>query len=137
MAGFKEHSASSVQISLAGKVLATARKVKYDLKRDQEKVSVLGQSTPYAILKKMKEYTGEVTLLQSEVQALIASLPSGSDITDLVDVDIVVMYITPNLQTVTRVLKGCNFSEHSEEMKEGDAFMEVNLPFMCKEIVYL
>ena len=68
-------------------------------------------------------------MLQSELEALAAA--AGGSVLDL-ELTVVVSYGNPSKGDTVKVeeLLGVQFTEEPREMKQGDKFMEITLPFI-------
>ena len=84
---------------------------------------------PHGIQRGNKAYEGSISLTQSEYEAL--SQASGGDILDI-SIDLVVSYGNPTKGDVivTDLLQGAEFTEDNTEWKQGDKFLEKELPFI-------
>lgn len=104
------------------------RSVKYVTKQEKEILHGKG-SEGLSIQKGNITNEGELGLLQSELEALEAA--AGGSILDL-ELTVVVSYGNPSKGDVvkTDVLLGVQFTEDPREMKQGDKFMDVALPFV-------
>ena len=130
----REYEFADVTVILGGKDITGRRGVKYSVK--QEKEAIYGKGNlPHSIQRGNKSYEGEISLLQSELETLIANSPKR-DLMEL-QFDTVVSYGNPanGDVMVTDKLIGCQFTEYNKEVKQGDKFMEVSLPiiFLRKE----
>lgn len=128
MVNTREYEWSDVNVILAGRIVTGLRGVKYSLK--QEKVLLHGKGNkPHSIQRGNKTYEGEITLLQSEYEALKKA--SGGDILDA-SMDIVAAYgnATAGDAITTDILVGVEFTEDNTEWKQGDKFQEKTLPFL-------
>lgn len=128
MVNTREYEWSDVTVVLAGRPVTGLRGVKYSAKQEKELLHAKGNK-PHSIQRGNKTYDGEITLLQSEYEALRAA--SGGDILDA-SVDIVAAYGNPTAGDVvtTDVLIGVEFTEDNTEWKQGDKFQEKTLPFL-------
>ena len=126
-----EYRWADVQIVMLGRILTRVRGVKFSIKREKEYLTARGDD-PHAIQHGNRTPEGELTLLQSEVEALQAGLEPEEDLTDLSAFDITVSFVRKNnpTQIVTYILKGVEFTEDNRESKQGDKFMEITLPIM-------
>ena len=115
-------------VVLAGRLVTGLRGVKYSAKQEKELLHAKGNK-PHSIQRGNKTYDGEITLLQSEYEAL--SQAGGGDILDA-SVDIVAAYGNPSAGDVvtTDMLIGVEFTEDNTEWKQGDKFQEKTLPFI-------
>lgn len=89
---------------------------------------------PIAIQKGNKSIEGEITVLQSELETMRLQSGTGS-ILDL-QLDGVVCYGNPanGDVLVTDVVQGIQFTEEPKELKQGDKFMEITLPFIALRV---
>ncbi len=124
----REYEWSDVSVVAAGRPITGIRGVKYSSKQEKELLHAKGNK-PHSIQRGNKSYDGEITLTQSEYEALRAA--GGGDILDI-SLDIVVAYGNPsNGDTVTTdLLMGAEFTEDNTEWKQGDKFQEKSLPFI-------
>lgn len=129
----REYEWADLTFLLGGKDLTGFRGIKYSIK--QEKETVYGKGNmPIAIQKGNKSIEGEITVLQSELETM--RLQSGTDsILDL-QLDGVVCYGNPanGDVLVTDVIQGIQFTEEPKELKQGDKFMEITLPFIALRV---
>lgn len=124
----REYQWSDITLVLGGKDITGVRGIKYSTKQEKEPVYGKGDE-PVAIQTGNKSYEGEITLLQSELETL--RLNGNGSVLKL-QLDAVVCYGDPTVGDVmiTDVLQGIQFTEETKEIKQGDKFMEVTLPFI-------
>lgn len=124
----REYEWSDVNVVAAGRPVTGIRGVKYSSKQEKEVLHAKGNK-PHSIQRGNKTYDGELTVTQSEYEALRAA--GGGDILDI-SIDIVVAYGNPSKGDVitTDLLKGVEFTEDNTEWKQGDKFQEKSLPFI-------
>ncbi len=128
MVNTREYEWSDVTVVMAGRLITGLRGVKYSAKQEKELLHAKGNK-PHSIQRGNKTYDGEITLLQSEYEALKQAC--GGDILDA-SVDVVAAYGNPSAGDVvtTDVLVGVEFTEDNTEWKQGDKFQEKTLPFL-------
>lgn len=128
MVNTREYEWSDVTVVMAGRLITGLRGVKYSAKQEKELLHAKGNK-PHSIQRGNKTYDGEITLLQSEYEALKQAC--GGDILDAI-VDVVAAYGNPSAGDVvtTDVLVGVEFTEDNTEWKQGDKFQEKTLPFL-------
>ena len=128
MVNTREYEWSDVTVVLAGRLVTGLRGVKYSAKQEKELLHAKGNK-PHSIQRGNKTYDGEITLLQSEYEALKKA--SGGDILDA-SMDIVAAYGNPSAGDVvtTDMLIGVEFTEDNTEWKQGDKFQEKTWPFI-------
>lgn len=128
MVNTREYEWSDVTVVMAGRLITGLRGVKYTAKQEKELLHAKGNK-PHSIQRGNKTYDGQITLLQSEYEALKQA--SGGDILDS-SVDIVAAYGNPTAGDVitTDMLIGVEFTEDNTEWKQGDKFQEKTLPFL-------
>ncbi|NJM14013.1 MAG: hypothetical protein HC896_00270 [Bacteroidales bacterium] len=127
----KQYSWSSVKVFMFGRLVTGIRGVSYTAKQEKEVVHGAGNE-PLSIQPGNKTYEGSITLLQSEKEAIMAEARrlGYADPTDMPGFEIAVSYFDiPGLPT-NDVLLGCEFTEWGSAMKQGDKFMETELPFI-------
>lgn len=129
----KEYAWANVEIAMLGRLLTRVRGVKFNIKKEKEYLYARGEN-PHSIQSGNKTPEGELTLLQSELEAIARQLDPTEDITDLTGLNITVVF-KPKEGTsiVTHILKNVEFTEDPREMKQGDKFMELTVPFMFLE----
>ena len=128
MVNTREYEWADVTVVLAGRLVTGLRGVKYSAKQEKELLHAKGNK-PHSIQRGNKTYEGEITLLQSEYEALKQAC--GGDILDA-SLDIVAAYGNPSAGDVmtTDILAGVEFTEDNTEWKQGDKFQEKTLPFL-------
>ena len=129
----REYEWADLTFLLGGKDLTGFRGIKYTTKQEKELVYGKG-NMPIAIQKGNKSIEGEITILQSELETM--RLQSGTkSILDL-QLDGVVCYGNPanGDVLVTDVVQGIQFTEEPKELKQGDKFMEITLPFIALRV---
>lgn len=128
MVNTREYEWADVSVVMAGRMVTGLRGVKYSSKQEKELLHAKGNK-PHSIQRGNKTYDGEITLLQSEYEAL--NQACGGDILDS-SMDIVAAYGNPSAGDVitTDVLIGVEFTEDNTEWKQGDKFQEKTLPFL-------
>jgi hypothetical protein len=129
----RQYEFADLTLILGGRDLTGFRGVKYAEKQEKEPVYGKG-NLPVSIQRGNKNYEGEITLLQGEYETLKRASPSKS-VLDL-QLDAVVAYGNPSEGDVltTDILVGIQFTEAAKEMKQGDKFMEITLPFIFLRI---
>lgn len=127
----QEYAWKNIEVVILGRPVTGIREVKY--KVSQEKEAVYGRGDqPRAIQKGNKSYDGTITLLQSEIEALIAAAGKGKNITDLPAFDVVVAYVPNEIGTiVTDIIKNVEITEFEKGMAQNDKFAEISLPFIA------
>ena len=125
----REYEWADLTFIAGGRDVTHFRGLKYTAKQEKEVVHGKGNE-PLSIQKGNKTYDGEATLLQSEYE----TLREGSKTKSVLDLqlDVVACYGNPSAgdAMITDVLQGIQFTEEAKEMKQGDKFMEVTLPFI-------
>ena len=129
----RQYEFADLTLILGGRDLTGFRGVKYAEKQEKEPVYGKG-NLPVSIQRGNKNYEGEITLLQGEYETLKMASPSKS-VLDL-QLDAVVAYGNPSAgdALTTDTLVGIQFTEAAKEMKQGDKFMEITLPFIFLRI---
>lgn len=129
----KQYAWSDIRVRALGREFVGIRGIKYKRTGDDEHLYGRG-SKPIAIQSGNVSYEGELTLLQSELEALTSAL----GVVNLIDIrfDIVVTYrATIDGPVVTDLIKSVKCKEYEKGMEQGDKFMEITIPFLALDIV--
>lgn len=124
----REYEWSDVNVAVAGRVVTGLRGIKYSSKQEKELLHAKGNK-PHSVQRGNKTYEGEITLLQSEYEALKKA--AGGDILDI-SCNVIVSYGNPSKgdAVTTDSLIGCEFTEDNTEWKQGEKFQEKAIPFI-------
>lgn len=128
----RQYEWADLTLIAGGKDITGVRAVKYGEKMEREAIYAKGRN-PHSIQTGNSEVTGEITVLQSEYEALVKA--GGGSIMSL-SLDAIVAYGNPlNADAiVTDRILGIRFNEFTKEFKQGDKFMEVSLPFVALRV---
>jgi hypothetical protein len=128
----RQYEWSDVSLVLGGRDLTGIRAVKYTEKMEREPIYAKGRN-PHSIQTGNASYEGEISVLQSEYEALV--LAGGGSIMGL-SLDAIVSYGNPQNADpiITDKVLGIMFTEASKEFKQGDKFMEMKLPFVALDV---
>lgn len=128
----RQYSYADITLELGGRIVTGARGVKYDSKMEKELVYAKGNE-PQHIQRGNLSYEGELTILQSELETL-RQLGGGSVLSLRLDATVVYGDPAKGDVIVTDKIRGLEFTEDAKELKQGDKFMEVTLPFIALRI---
>lgn len=130
MAGFNSAEYAWVDITAVagGRPLLGITGIKYGESIEREYIYGKGNK-PKAIQDKNISYEGELRVLQSELEALIAASPRKS-ILGLVLDEVTIAYAPEDGIPTVDQLVHVKFTESMKEMSQGDGSMEVTLPIM-------
>jgi hypothetical protein len=124
----RQYEWADVSLVLGGRDLTGIRAIKYTEKMEREAVYAKGRN-PHSIQTGNASYDGEISVLQSEYEALVQA---GNGSIMGLSLDAIVAYGSQESGTViTDRVVGIRFTEAAKEMKQGDKFMEMKLPFVC------
>ena len=127
----RQYEWADITVFAGGRDITGIRSIKYSTK--QEKELLHGKdNNPLSIQKGNKTNEGEIGLLQSELEAL--EVAAGGSILDL-ELNVVVTYGNPSKGDAVKTdqLIGVQFTEDPRELKQGDKFMEITVPFLFLE----
>lgn len=129
-----EYTWEDFKVYMGGRFVTGLRGCKYKSSQEKEPIYAMGNK-PVGMGRGNKKYEASITVLQSELEAIILS--SGGDITDIAPFDIVASHVTKHSAAiVTDVIKDFEFTDLEKNWKQGDKFMEIELPGVCMEIKY-
>jgi len=128
----RQYEFADVTLILGGRDVTGIRGIQYAEKQEKEAIYAKG-NRPHSIQKGNIAISGEITLLQSELETL-RLLGRGSILG--LSLNAVVTYGNPanGDVMVTDIITGVQFLESPKEMKQGDKFMEVSLPFIAMSL---
>lgn len=128
----REYEWADLTLILGGRDLTGIRAVKYSEKIEREALYAKGRQ-PHSIQSGNIAYEGEITLLQSEYEALVKA-GKGSVLSLALGAEF--HYGNPSEGTalITDRATGIRFTEAGKEAKQGDKFQEITLPFICLNI---
>ncbi|MCK8143208.1 hypothetical protein MW871_15060 [Flavobacterium sp. I-SCBP12n] len=128
----REYEWADLTMILGGRDVVGFRAIKYSEKIEREAVYAKGRNA-HSIQSGNSAVNGEVTMLQSEYEALVVS---GKGSIMSLSLDALVAYGNPlNLDAIVKDrIVGIRFTESSKELKQGDKFMEITLPFVALRI---
>jgi hypothetical protein len=128
----REYEFADLTLILGGKDITGVRGIKYTEKIEREALYGKGR---YALAMQSGNVSieGEITLLQSEMEALIQA-GQGSLFNLALNAE--VNYGNPSNgdALVTDRIEGIYFTESTKQFKQGDKFMEVTVPFVALRV---
>lgn len=128
----REYEWADLTLILGGTDIAEIRAVKYGEKIEREAVYAKGRN-PHSIQSGNIAYEGEITMLKSGYDKLV--LAGGGSILGL-NLDGLFNFGNPsegNALNTNRAI-GIRFTEAMTDIKQGDKFNEITLPFICLNI---
>jgi len=132
----KEYSWSNVEVVMLGRPVTGIRGVTYKATQEKEVIYARGNK-PRAIQHGNKSFECSISLLQSEVEALLLAAGTGKNVLDIPAFDIVVAYVPDGGgEIITDIIKNVEFTEVEKSLKQGDKLMEVELPAIALDIEY-
>ena len=132
----RQYDWSNVEVLMLGRPVTGVRGIEYNA--EQEKEAVYGRgNNPLSLQKGNRSYSGSITLLQSEIEALQVAAGNKKDILDLPAFDVVIAYVPQGGgDIITDIVKGVEFTSVPKSINQNDKFMEVALPFIALKIEY-
>ncbi len=127
----RQYEWADITVFAGNRDITGIRAIKYTTKQEKELLHAKGNK-PMSIQKGNITNEGELGLLQSELEAL--EVAGGGSILGL-ELTVVICYGNPSKGDMikTDVLVGVQFTEDPRDMKQGDKFMDVALPFIFLE----
>lgn len=128
----REYEWNDITVFLGNRDVTGIRAIKYTTKQEKEALYGKGNN-PLSLQKGNISNEGEMGLLQSELDALEAAAPGGSILN--LQLNVIVNYGNPSKGDLPKAHKllGLQFTEDPREMKQGDKFMDVTIPFIFLE----
>ena len=128
----RQYEWADITLILGGNDITGIRAIKYTEKIEREAIYGKGRY-PLSVQSGNASYEGEIEVLQSEYEALVAS--GNGSIMGLA-LDALVGYGNPangDIPIFDRVV-GLRFTEAGKEFKQGDKLTTIKLPFVCLRI---
>lgn len=130
-----EYSWEDVNVTVFGKLLTGVAEIEYTSEKQHNNIYGRG-ADPVAMGRGNKSYSGRLMVNQSELEAILAQLPKGKDITDATSTKIVVAYAPEGGAITTDVITNVRFTSMRKGIKQGDGNMMCELPFIAGKILY-
>lgn len=128
----RQYEWADLTLILGGRDVTGIRAVKYTESIEREPVYAKGRQ-PHSIQSGNIEYKGEIAMLQSEYEALVIA-GKGSVLS--LSLDGLFSYGNPanGDAMISDRCSGIRFTEAAKDIKQGDKFQEIKLPFVCLNI---
>lgn len=129
----RQYEWADVSLNIGGRDITGIRGVKYSEKIEREPLFAKGRY-PHSVQSGNVTIEGEVTLLQSELEALIKA--GNGSILNLKGLTCTISYgdLKETATLVNDVLSGVYFTESNKELSQGDKNMEVSVPFIATRL---
>jgi hypothetical protein len=129
----REYEWADLTLILGGRDVVGFRGITYTPKIEREALHAKGRE-PRGIQSGNKTYEGEIVMLQSEFEMLVAAAPN-KDIFNL-SLDGLLCYGNPSTGDALLYdrIEGLRFTEGSKQWTQGDRFSEITLPFIATGI---
>lgn len=125
----RTYSWADIDLRVNGVPISTAQSVSY--KETQTKEVVYGKGNePIGVQRGQKSYSGSISLLQSEYEALVESTKSKSILDAHFDIVVTYGTATNGDTLITDVLQGCEITDAENKMDNKTTSMTVELPFV-------
>lgn len=133
-----EYSWREVKVSILGRVIEGILDVSYEKEVEKKPIYGRGGKTK-GIQSGNEKCTGDITLRQSEVEAMILAAKATNPLATPLDIifDVQVQYVAVGESAIVkdRVL-AAQFTKLPKGMKQGDMDMQVKMPFLAEDILY-
>jgi hypothetical protein len=128
----REYEWADITLILGGRDVTGIQAVKYAEKVEREPIYAKGRDA-HSIQTGNSAVTGEITMLQSEYEALVVS---GKGSVMSLALDALVAFGNPlNGDAIIKDrIVGIRFTESAKDIKQGDKFMAITLPFVALRI---
>jgi hypothetical protein len=84
-----------------------------------------------------REYEVGITLKKYEVEAILALLLPGQDLTDVAPFDVPVQWMIEGNPIIHKVIiKDFEFTKQSVDTKQGDTTVDVSLECICSKVIW-
>lgn len=129
-----EYAFEDLRIEMFGRELIGFQGVNYTTSKLHENIHGR-RNKPVKKKRGKKDYSGSITLLQSELEAFQRMVPPGKDLTDA-EARITVAYAPEGGVPTVDILKECRFAELAKGMTTEEPTMTIEIPFVPFDIKY-
>lgn len=125
----REYEYADITLLIGGADITGFRGVKLNIKQEKEAMYAKGNK-PHSVQNGNKSVEGSLTFTQSAKEAL--NTAGKGSLLDIRNATIVIVYGNPlqGMTPLTKTIKGVSFTEDNDEWKQGDKFMETEIPFI-------
>lgn len=127
----REYEWADITLILGGTDITGIRAIKYTEKGEKEAIYAKGRF-PHSIQTGNFSYEGEITILQSDYEALVAAANGRSVLT--LSLDAQISFGNPPNAIITDRIIGIQFTEAGKDTKQGDKMLEIKLPFIALRV---
>lgn len=132
-----EYSWEDIQVIIPGSSKPIDGIVDIAYGEEKEHKNIYGRGDkPVAMGRGAVKFAGSITLNQSEVEAMIATLPAGKSLTQLPPFLITCAYAPEGGVAVVDHLEYCRIKKFDKGMKQGDPNKEIKLDLEIANIKY-
>lgn len=124
----REYEWADITLILGGTDITGIRAIKYTEKAEKEAIYGKGRHA-HSIQTGTVSVEGEITILQSDYESLVAA-SQGRSVLSL-SMDAQVSYGNPPDAIITDRILGIQFTEAGKDTKQGDKMLEIKLPFIA------
>lgn len=131
-----EYAWKDIEVVFLGRIIGRITEIEYTTEVEKKHIYGRGKK-PLGIQTGNEKVTGQVTIGQSELEAMIRkaqSLKPGAKPTDM-SFDINIAYIA-DVDVVRDRVVGFTISQMPKIMKQGDTDMNVKLPGIAMDVLY-
>lgn len=132
-----EYSWEDIKIIIPGSSKPVEGAVEISYEEEKEHKNIYGRGDkPVAMGRGSVKYTAKLVLLQSDVEAMIATLPKGKSLTQLPPFLVTVGYAPDGGVATIDHLEYCRILKFDKGMKQGDPNKEITLDLLPGNIKY-
>jgi hypothetical protein len=132
-----EYAWEDIQIILPGKTVPVEGIISIDYETKKDHTEIYGRGDkPVALGRGKKEFSGNMSLLQSEVEAMQMLLGVGKDLTNISAFQVTVAYAPEGGIATVDMLLFVRIKSFKKGMKTGDGNMTVDCELAIGDIKY-
>lgn len=130
-----EYAWEDVQLVFGGESFPIDGFVGIEYTSSKEHTNIHGRGAkPVAMGRGREDFSGTLTVLQSELERLQRTMPRGVSLTKKAPFDLTVAYAPEAGEATVDQLKFCRIGEVKKGMRTGDGNMTVELPLVIGDI---
>jgi len=131
----EEYGFNDITVVMLGRPVITLRRVRYKVMQQKDNIYGKGK-LPIARGRGQVTFEGNISLLHSDLRALLTSVGGGDNVLAIKPFDIIINYGPAVGLQSTDILKYVEFTEQEIDVKQGDMFTEVDMPIIIGDIQF-
>ena len=131
----EEYGWNDLTVVFLGRPVITIRRVRYKVAQEKENIYGKGK-LPIARGRGNVSFEGDISLLHSDLRALLITVGGRDNVLSIKPFDIIVNYGPIVGVQSTDILKYVEFTQQEIDIKQGDMHTEIALPILIGDVQF-